>query len=259
MSYLRVFIALTRRDLRAFAKGIWGRMLDNIILFSTSVLLFAYFMPLLGLASNFALMIFASCFVIFSFFDCIGFAGLIVMDIEGDRTIVHSIGAPMPSSFTLAQIAISWALRMGLITLFGVIVGKLLLWDRLDLTHISWGKFTLAYLSIYLMWGFFSLWLASLVRKLSNIGTIYVRVANPLFMFGAYMFPWTTAYKVAPWIGYALLINPMVYANEAMRSSVVGPEGFLPFTISIVALWCFTVFFALTSIQILKRRLDLPR
>lgn len=259
MSYLRTFIALIRRDLRAFAKGIWGRIIDNIILFSTSILLFAYFMPRLGLAPNFAVMIFASCFVIFSFFDCIGFAGLTVMDIEGDRTIVHSIGAPMPSSLTLAQIAVSWALRMGLITLLGIVTGKLLLWDMLDLTHISWSRFVLAYASIYLMWGFFSLWLASLVRRLSNIGTIYVRVANPLFMFGAYMFPWVTAYKVAPWIGYLLLINPMVYANEAMRSSVIGAEGFLPFALSIGALWGFTLFFALTSVHVLKNRLDLPR
>lgn len=259
MSYLRTFIALTRRDLWAFLMGLKGRIIDTIIIFSTSILLFAYFMPLLGLASNFAVMIFASCFVIISFFDCIGFAGLTVMDIEGDRTIVHSIGAPMPSSLTLAQIAISWALRIGLINLLGIVLGKLLLWDMLPLSHISWGKFLLSYVSIYLMWGFFSLWLASLVRRLSNIGTIYVRVANPLFMFGAYMFPWATAYKVAPWIGYMLLINPMVYANEAMRSSVVGAEGFLPFGFSIGALWSFTIFFALTSVWRLKNRLDLPK
>lgn len=259
MNYLRIFFALTRRDLRAFTKGIWGRIVDNFILFSTSIILFAYFMPLLGLSQGFAVMIFASCFVIFSFFDCIGFAGLTVMDIEGDRTIVHSISAPMPSSLTLAQIAVSWALRMGFITLFGIVIGKLLLWDRLDLTQIFWGKFALSYASIYLMWGFFSLWLASLVRRLSNIGTIYVRVANPMFMFGAYLFPWVTAYKVSPWIGYLLLVNPMVYANEAMRSSVMGTEGFLPYAYSIAALWSFTAFFALTSIRILKRRLDLPR
>lgn len=259
MSYLRVFFALTRRDLRAFFKGMYGRIFDNIIIFSTSILLFVYFMPLLGLASNFALMIFSSCFVIFSFFDCVGFAGLTVMDIEGDRTIVHSIGAPMPSGLILAQIAISWALRMGLLNLLGIVIGKCLLWERLDLTQVYWGKFAVAYVSIYLMWGFFSLWLAALVRNLSNIGTIYVRVANPMFMFGAYMFPWATAYKVAPWIGYVLLLNPMVYANEALRSSIMGPSGFLPFSFALCALWCLTLFFALMSIRLLKRRLDLPR
>lgn len=258
MNYLKIFWALTQRDLHTFAKGIWNRIIDTIILFSTSILVFAYLMPLLGLASNFGVLIFASCFVIHSFFDCIGFAGLTVMDIEGDRTIIHSIGAPMPASLTLAQLAVSWALTRGGITLLGIFIGKLLLWNQLDLTAIAWGKFAVAYVTIYLMFGFFSLWLSSLIRNLSNLSSIYVRLGNPIFMFGAYMFTWATAHKLSPWLGRFLLINPMVYANEAMRSSVMGPAGYLPFWLSIGAMWCFIVLFASHGVSTLRRRLDLP-
>lgn len=256
--YMRIFWALTCRDLKAFRKTLGSKLMDNMLLFSTSVLVFAYFMPFLGLSNDFGVMIFASCFVVFSFFDSLGFASLIVMDLEGDRTIIHTMGVPMPSSFTLAQTAVSWALLRGLMTIIGLPLGKILLGSQLVLSAISYGKFFVAYVTIYLMFGFFGLWLAALVRRLSNIGSLFVRVGNPMFMFGAYMFTWATAFKLSPLIGYILLINPMVYANEAMRVSVVGQAGFLPFGLSVAILWIFTCFFAWHSIRTLKRRLDLP-
>lgn len=69
-------------------------------------------------------------------------------------------------------------------------VGKLLLLDRFDLTLISYGKLMIIYSTSNLFFGFFALWLTSVIRDMGGISGIFMRIINPLFMFGAFFYTW---------------------------------------------------------------------
>jgi len=75
-------------------------------------------------------------------------------------------------------------------------------------------------------------------------------------MFGGYMYSWYAVYHVSPLIGYAHLINPVLYVMEGMRAAVLGQEGYLPFWFSFTALFAFTVVIAWDALRRLRKRLD---
>jgi ABC-type multidrug transport system permease subunit len=56
--------------------------------------------------------------------------------------------------------------------------------------------------------------------------------------------------------GYINLINPVMFATEAIRSSVLKSDDYLPFWQSILVMIIFTIIFAFLGIRKLKKRLD---
>ncbi|MCB1108898.1 MAG: ABC transporter permease, partial [Chlamydiia bacterium] len=137
-------------------------------------------------------------------------------------------------------------------------IGKLFLWSEIDLLDISYTRLISAFVTSCLLFGAFSLWLVSVIKRLDEVQTLWFRIINPLFMFGAYFFPWSEAYNLNPYFAYPMLVNPLLYAMEAMRSAGLGPSGYLPFWICMLTMWGFIFFFTSDASRKLKKWLDCP-
>jgi len=70
------------------------------------------------------------------------------------------------------------------------------------------------------------LWMGVSVGQ-TQIGLMFSMVLTPMMMFGCAYYPWS-ALNAFPILKYAVLINPLVYASEGMRGSLVPQVPHMP-------------------------------
>ena len=104
--------------------------------------------------------------------------------------------------------------------------------------------------------GFFSIFVASIVKDMGHINKVGIRILFPMWIFGGGQFPWKTIYSLSPKFAYVVFVNPLLYMSEGIHAAVLGQEGYLPFWICLIALWIFTGAFGWLGIARLKKRLD---
>ena len=134
-------------------------------------------------------------------------------------------------------------------------IGKLLIPDQLHFADVSLLRFFPIFIMANLFYGFFGLWIAGVISNMERVGIIWCRIIVPLWMFGAYFFTWHIVYDLSPYIAYAICIDPFIFIMEGMRSATLGPEGYIPYWISLCALTTFVVFFAFDGVRRMKKRL----
>lgn len=251
-----LFWQLMRKDLRQFRHVYVGKFFDTCFLFFTNVVVFAYFMPNLGLNMDYGTFILIGAITSFGLFDIVAQVAELIFDIEGDRTITFKLTMPIPYWLVFVQLAAKWALTNILLCTPLFLVGKIILWNQFDLAEINYIKLIVMFPTVCIFFGFFSIWLTGVIKNLKSISSLFLRFINPIFMFGGYFFTWQASYELSPIIAYAILINPMIYAMEGMRAACLGQAGYLPFWNCFFALWGFIIVLGSHGILSLKKRLD---
>ena len=229
-------------------------LLDNLITFVNWVIVFGYFMPTSGL-NNLGSLIFVGAIASFGLFGTIWRATVLAQDVTEKKINAHLV-LPMPSSYVFIGTVISWSICVATITLCLFPIGKIVLWNQLDLSHFSIPRGIGIFVLSHLFYGFFSLWVSSLVVNLRSSGWLWCRVVNPLFMFSGFFYTWKEAYALSPWIGVLNLANPLLYIVEATKVSFFGKEGYLPYWLSVVVVLLFTIGFAIDGVRRFKKRID---
>ena len=250
--------SLFRRDMIIFKRNFFSKVLDTFILLSTNLVVFAYFMPHMGMSQSYGPFLLIGAIATYGFFDIVGKVAEMIGDIEGDRRIYYNLTLPLSSKMVLHYLALYWALNTFLLTVVIIPMGKLILWSRFDLSIINYPKLILIFLTGNIFFGYFSIWLVSMIKEgLDTISMIWIRVVVPMFMFGAYFYTWEASFQVSPIIGYISLINPLVHLIEGMRSATLGaPEQYLSYWSCVGSLWLFTLFCATHGIYRMKKKLD---
>lgn len=252
----KILLQLLRKDLLQFRRKYPGKFFDTCFIFFTNVVVFGYFMPAFGGPANYGPFILIGAIASFGLFDIIGQVGELILDIEGDRKITFTLSMPIPSWVVFIQLVLKWAITTFILFIPLFFIGKLLLWNQFYLSQINLFQLILIYPSVCFFFGFFSLWLTSVIQKMDSLSSLFCRFLNPIFMFGGYFFSWQASFDLSPIVGYALLANPMIYATEGMRAATLGQTGYLPFWTCFFALWGFNLLLGAHAIFRLKRRLD---
>lgn len=252
---MKCFLALIGREMHLFTREFVSRFLDISIILITNVIVFSYFLTSSGVSENFGAFIFIGSIASFGLFESIGRATVLAQD-AGDRKITNFLILPIPSSYVFVAIAVSWAICSGILALCMIPLGKLILWSRINLSDISIWKFILILVTGNIFYGFFSLWIASLITSLRDTSWIWYRIVNPLFMFCGYYYSWKSAYDISHFIGYAHFLNPLLYVLEGTKAAVFGQSGFLSFWICFFMLWGFIFICSYDAIRRFKKRLD---
>lgn len=256
---MAVLWQLLRRDLQRYKREFWAKLFDTASLLFTNLVVFGYFMSSYGLGGNYGPFMLISAISSFGFFDIVGKISQLISDIEGERTISYTLTLPIPSWLVFVYIGIYWALNSVLITFLLFPLGKLIIFNQFDLSQISYLKLIPMYISMNLFYGFFSLWMTSMLKNMGDVGSLWVRVINPLIMFGAYFYSWHAIYELSHSIAIITLINPMVYVMEGMRAAALGQEGSISFWICLPVVWIFTIACAWHGTRRLQKRLDCVR
>ncbi len=252
---IRTCARLIWRDMSVFWPSFPDRLLNGALWAGITIVVFQY----IGFGDAVNLGLFMACAnaVSWGFFEVMENVARLIADLQGEKSISYALTLPLPQWMVFVRIAISNALQAMAIAIFILPMAKILLWNNFDISHAAWGKFALIFVLAHIFYGFFSLWLASMVRSLESIGDIWMRVVFPLWFLGGYQFTWYTFVAKSPKLAYAsLIVNPLVYCFEGVRAAVIGQEGYLPFWGCCAALIGFTMLVGTIGTLRMKRRLD---
>jgi ABC-2 type transport system permease protein len=75
----------------------------------------------------------------------------------------------------------------------------------------------------------------------TQVGLMFTLVVAPMIMFGCAYYPWSSL-RAFPGLQYAVLINPLVYANEGLRGALAPQVPHIPVLCVIAALAVIDVF-----------------
>jgi len=75
-------------------------------------------------------------------------------------------------------------------------------------------------------------------------------------MWGGFQFSWLMLYAAFPRASFFALFNPVTYAFEGLRATILGDAQFLPFWISCSALVVLTMLFGAWALELMRKRLD---
>lgn len=253
---IRVFFQMLKKDLLTFRREYPGKAIDTCILFFTNLCVFSFFMSGVGIKESYAPFILVGSWASFGLFEVVGQAGILMSDIKGEKVISHKLTMPISSKGLFSYIAIYWGLTSLLLTIPLIFLGKLILFDRFDLTKINYFQFIPMMILTNMFYGFFSLWMSGILKGINSLTSLYLRFINPIFMFGAYFYSWKDAYDLSPIVAYITLINPMVYIMEGMRASALGGDNFLPFWIDFPVIIVFILGLFWHGSRRLKKELD---
>ena len=255
-SYIHIFVLLMKRDLMIFMRS-YPDYLANVFLWIVlDVGVFAYLMPYFGLQQNFGTFILASVIASLSIFESMHSAESFVVDLNGEKQITYDLTLPVPSFLVLIQRACLYMTQMMLLCFFVLPFGKILFWHKIDLSHFSFLYFSLVFVITNIVYGFLALWLISFLKDLDNMRNVWIRLIMPLWVLGGYQFSWQAINSISPWLGYLVLLNPVIYITEAFRVAILGQPGYLNFWLCMGMMCLFGIFFGWRGIYLLKKRLD---
>lgn len=245
------------RDLSVLRKNMLNSFIDSLIMPLTMIIIGGYILPSLGLPRTYGgIMVVGSVIAMCYASTNFGGAGPLVADLQSDRAITYDITLPIPSWLVFAKTAVGFALYSIIMNSLTLLVGKLILMDRFDMSHMSIIKFLLIYVSANLLFGFYSLSVAFFVKNSFEFGRFWVRFGNVLYFFSGLQFSWMALYKTLPLIATINLLNPLVYAVEGTRAAVLGQEGNLNYWLCLAAVWGWMFVFAFVGYRLFKKRLD---
>lgn len=248
--------ALFKRDFLALWRVFPSRAFDTALFFVTNAIVWTYLMPEQWLSPSYGPFIVIGAIGSLGLIEVTAKISVLIADIDGERKISQLLMLPISSSMLFCYIAFFWSFTSFMLTILLFPLAKLLLFKQLDFSAFSYGRLIVIFISVNLFYGFFALWITSLLKGLNGLNGLWARVISPMWFFGAYFYSWKTTYALSPWIGYISLFNPMVYAMEGMRSTTLNPNDYLPFWVCVVALWIVIFCCAAHGIARLRRRLD---
>lgn len=254
---LRTFGWLVWRDIRILKHDFFNSVIDALIIPITIIVINGYILPYLGLPLHYGSFMVASSIVMLCYMNTNwNGANTFMQDLEGDKSILYELALPLPAWMVFTRVALASAIKALALSIFILPVGKLLLWDRFDLTALSWGKFILIFITIALFNGFFALVPVSIVHGMRGFIRYQLRFGSQLIFFSGFQYSWHTMIIAIPALGYFNLLNPLVYAFEGIHAATLGQQGYINFWVCLALLWVAIVASAWFITYRFKKKLD---
>lgn len=255
-AYFNVYKELIAADLNGTRKNLIDKMINVSIWLTITLIIFSYLMQSFGLSADFGVFQFGSIVASMGLFEMFPSAVRLLSDFENEKTINYNLTLPIPSWVALLAKVTFYAINALVLAVCVIPLGKIILWNKLNLMAIAWPKLIILVLLSSFFYGTLTLWLASMIPDMSQISNVWMRCIFPLWFLGGFQFSWAVLHKTIPAAAYVDLLNPIVYITEASRSTVLGQEGFINYWICLGAIGILTVLFLFFANRNLKKRLD---
>jgi hypothetical protein len=255
-SYLKICKELIHADLLVFKQTFFDKFIDVTIWVVLTIIVTGYIMPYFGLSSDFGVFQFGGIIAAIGLFELYGSVVELVSDFQGDRVINYNLILPIPSWMAIVSKGAYYFIIYVILSVLMLPIGKLTLWNQLDLTQIDYFKFFISLFFQNIFYACFVLWAASIVENASKLGSIWARYIFPMWFMGGFQFSWIALHNAMPVVSYIILLNPMMYITEATRASVLGQSDYINFWICLVAIAIFSALCLAVGMRNLQKRLD---
>ncbi len=255
--YMKIIKHLLHADMLNLKKEFLNKCIDLLIWVGCVVGIAAYLMTAeFGTTNNMGVFFLGSCLASAGLFEVYNRVFMLVNDFESEQTIYYYLNLPIPAWLYMMKNILYYAINSILMGLPIIPIGKVLLWNSLDLARICWGKLLIIYVLAAILYGTIALLLASYIKSLRSMEHLWMRCIFPMWFLGGYNNSWQTTYELSPYLGYAALLNPITYIMEGSRIALLGTEGPISFLWCVSATLLFISLSAVWSLKMLKKRLD---
>ncbi|MBD3273020.1 hypothetical protein GF385_01560 [Candidatus Dependentiae bacterium] len=254
--YLKIFGKLLKTDLLIFSKNIITNIINCTIWVSITMFVFGYIFPNLGMSENFGALWLTGSLGSWAIFEAWPSTITFLSDIDGNNSISYQLTLPIPSWLIFLKRTFSYAINTMATGLIILPLGKLILWNKINFVYFSPIKFFVIFITMNIFANTFSHFLITTVPDIHNIEKAFIRILFPMWFLGGAQFPWHILNSMSPIFGKIILLNPIIYMMEGIRSAILNPTNFLPFWNCVATLWGFTILFGIIAIIRLKKRLD---
>ena len=237
------------------------KIINHLYWIILTVTVFSYILPhspSVGTSSEYGILIALSLPVSSAFFGAINCMYGLLYDVttEGSN-LRYELTLPIPQWIVFVKYGLEISIQTFIATsiLFPVIYG--MLFNQLAFTVIGVMKFYLILMTTSLFSGFFSVFIVSIADNMfQGLDNVWIRIIQPIWFLGCFQFSWKDLLAINPIVAYADLLNPLTWALEASRSSIVDNGSILNFWHCIIALLIFTLIFGYIGIKRLLKRMD---
>lgn len=264
MTFSPVFMTLyymLRRSVVTMRQTLPDKIINHLYWVILSVIVFSYVMPQapsIGTSANYGILIALSMPISAAFFGAINCMYGLLWDVTNEGSnLRYELTLPMPQWMVFIKYGLEISIQTFLATSILFPVVYVMLYNQLTFTIIGILKFYLILMTTAAFSGFFSVFVVSMAQDiLQGLDNVWIRIVFPMWFLGCFQFSWSDLYAINPIFAYADLCNPLTWALEASRSSIVPNGSILNFWLCIFALIIFTLIFGYIGTQRLLRRMD---
>lgn len=256
-SFFSIFLVLLRRDLITLRYILPGMLIDSCILLLSSLLVFAGFLPHLGLPAQMIGPLYIGSQISLFFFIGYTFALKKTADLQFNRFIDYQTALPLPNWYIFAEYIIFFMIESTITTLPLLVVGMYVLGSKMGLLSINIFFFGIMFFLTVLFVSSFFLMLSFYYQYHWFMRNIWPRRLTPLFVLSCNIMTWHSVNNFSPFFGKILLLNPFTYLAEGLRVTLfANKQLYLPLTATIpvtILMICISWILLLKGI---KKRID---
>lgn len=216
-----VITLLLKREcvlLRAAWKSIVGSALMYTVLLSLTA---GYCMVPGGMNPALAIPLFLGSFVLVC--NTVGYSMTleIAHDVRSSGLMQYYFSLPVSTGVVMLGMLACWVFRLLLIAVPALLLGSTII-GRWELFHVSPVSAVLVLILAATFYSLMFLVLAFWCELKTLLGNIWPRFLSPLFNAGCIFFPWQIVHQKLGVYAYIMLLNPVVYCTEGVRSALLG-------------------------------------
>ncbi|HJM68976.1 MAG TPA: hypothetical protein QGF02_03460 [Candidatus Babeliales bacterium] len=257
LHYINVIGLMLRRDLISIRTAFKSSIINAFIWLTITVGIKIYILPFFGVTEVYGSMVLVGSIAAIANMEINHRMMFFAQNMVQDRAeLNYDLLLPIPAWVVFVERAIFFAISGMAISAFVLPIGKVLFWNRVDLSAISLLRFIPFFFLLNIAFGFFALFLASRIRGMQSIINTWLRIILPLWFLGGFEFSWYSFRAMVPSLAYINLLNHFTYITEGLRSAVFGPTDYIPFWICVSFLIGFIVVVSWFAVRNLQRYLD---
>jgi ABC-2 type transport system permease protein len=176
----------------------------------------------------------------------------VIAEFQFTREIEDRLLAPIDASWVAVEKIVAGMLQAMVAGLVVVPAGWLMMRPGVDLSFQT----PLTFLAVVLLVALFSaaggLLLGCSVGQ-TEIGLMFSLVLAPMIFFGCAYYPWS-ALSNFPILQKVVLVNPLVYASEGLRGTLVPQSSHLPMPLVVAALALFDVLLVAAGLRRFQKK-----
>jgi ABC-2 type transport system permease protein len=176
----------------------------------------------------------------------------LISEFQFTREIEDRLLAPMEISWLAIEKVLAGALQAVLAGLVVIPAAWLLLRPGVELNLHSPFSFACVTLLVALFSACGGLALGCSINQ-AHVGLMFSMVLTPMIFFGCTYYPWS-ALQHFPILQKIVLVNPLVYASEGLRGTLVPQFPHLPVLVVLVALTVFDALFLGAGLRQFRRK-----
>jgi hypothetical protein len=237
----KIFKHIIVRDLRVMQSTYYTNIVEGVIFLTVAFIIYATLLPAMGFKHGMIAPLFWGMLILVIAHGTYDSARILATDIAFNPLLKFFITLPISFDWLIARYVISASIQLFFNSLFLFFGGALLFGPPMIrfFPQLLW--FFVVYVIIILFFATFSL-VAGTVASLDWFrDNMWSRVFVPYIFGGCLYVSWYATYHLSHLLGFLFLASPFTYAIEALRSVILGQEGYLSLRVCLLVLIVLTI------------------